>query len=81
MCTAEEGKLAGGPGGRKGWSRRQAERAAEMLQAIHTSRKQEEIKRQSTEGEREREEHASQREGVRGIEGIKNKENRKLENM
>lgn len=44
MCTAEEEKLAGEPGGRKGWSRRQAERAAEMPPAI-CNRKREEIKR------------------------------------
>lgn len=49
LCTAGEEKLAGEPGGRKGWSRRQAERAAETAPAIHTTRK-EEIKR-----ERERE--------------------------
>lgn len=49
LCTAGEEKLAGEPGGRKGWSRRQAERAAEMPPAIHTTRKKEEIKRQSTE--------------------------------
>lgn len=53
MCTAGEEKLAGEPGGRKGWSRRQAERAAEMPPAKHTTRKREEIKRQSTERERE----------------------------
>lgn len=47
MCTAGEEKLAGEPGGRKGWSRRQAERAAEMPPAMHTTRKREEIKRQS----------------------------------
>lgn len=39
LCTAGEEKLAGEPGGRKGWSRRQAERAAEMPPAIHTTRK------------------------------------------
>lgn len=36
MYTAGEEKLAGEPGGRWGWSRRQAERAAEMPPAIHT---------------------------------------------
>lgn len=61
MCTAGEEKLAGEPGGRKGWSRRQAERAAEMPPAIHTAKKWEEIKRQST----ERVEQASETEGVR----------------
>lgn len=45
MCTAGEERQAGGPGGRKGWSRRQAERAAEMPPAIHASRKRKEIKR------------------------------------
>lgn len=49
LCTAGEEKLAGEPGGRKGWSRRQAERAAETPPAIHTTRKKEEIKRQSKE--------------------------------
>lgn len=49
LCTAGEEKLAGEPGGRKDWSRRQAEKAAEMPPAIHTTREREEIKRQSTE--------------------------------
>lgn len=49
LCTAGEEKLAGEPGGRKGWSRRQAERAAETPPAIHTTRNREEIKRQSIE--------------------------------
>lgn len=44
LCTAGEEKLAGEPGGRKGWSRRQAERAAETPPAIHT-KKRDEIKR------------------------------------
>lgn len=35
MCTGEE-KLAGEPGGRKGWRRRQAERAAETPPAVFT---------------------------------------------
>lgn len=39
LCTGEE-KLAGEPGGRKDWSRRQAERAAETPPAVHTSRGQ-----------------------------------------
>lgn len=39
LCTAGEEKLAGEPGGRKGWSRRQAERAGEMLPAINTTEK------------------------------------------
>jgi len=34
LCTAGEEKLAGEPGGRKDWSRRQAERAAETPPAI-----------------------------------------------
>lgn len=33
LCTGEE-KLAGEPGGRKDWSRRQAERAAETPPAV-----------------------------------------------
>lgn len=45
MCTAGEEKLAGEPGGRKGWSRRQAERAAEKPPAKQTTRNWEEIKR------------------------------------
>lgn len=49
LCTAGEEKLAGEPGGRKGWSKRQAERAAEMPPAEQTTRKEEEFKRQSTE--------------------------------
>lgn len=53
LCTAGEEKLAGEPGGRKDWSRRQAERAAEMPPATHTTRKKrEETKSQSTERER-----------------------------
>lgn len=47
LCTAGEEKLAGEPGGRKGWSRRQAERAAEMPPAKHNTRKEEEKKRQN----------------------------------
>lgn len=39
MCTAGEEKVAGEPGGRKGWSRRQAERAAETPPAIHTRKR------------------------------------------
>lgn len=45
MCTAGEEKLAGEPGGRKGWSRRQAERAAEKPPAKQSTRNCEEIKR------------------------------------
>lgn len=44
-CTAGEEKLAGEPGGRKDWSRRQAERAAETPPATAPA----EIKRQSRE--------------------------------
>lgn len=40
-CTAGEEKLAGEPGGRKDWSRRQAERAAETPPATHTTRNKE----------------------------------------
>ncbi len=61
LCTAGEEKLAGEPGGRKGWSRRQAERAAEMPPAINIAREEEEIKRQSI----ERVEQASETEGVK----------------
>lgn len=50
LCTAGEEILAGEPGGRKGWSRRQAERAAETPLAIHTIRKGEEIKGGGSEG-------------------------------
>ena len=50
LCTAGEEKLAGEPGGRKGWSRRQAERAAETPPAIHT-REREEVKKQSIKSE------------------------------
>lgn len=39
LCTAGEEKLVGEPGGRKDWSRRQAERAAETPPAINTTRK------------------------------------------
>lgn len=41
LCTAGEEKLAGEPGGRKGWSKRQAERAAEMPPAKHTTKQEE----------------------------------------
>lgn len=47
LCTAGEEKLAGEPGGRKDWSRRQSERAAEMPPAIHTTRKRESIEKWS----------------------------------
>lgn len=46
LCTAGEEKLAGEPGGRKGWSRRQAERAAETPPAIHNTRKRQSIERE-----------------------------------
>lgn len=36
LCTAGEEKLAGEPGGRKGWRRRQAESAAKMPPATRT---------------------------------------------
>lgn len=39
MCTVEEEKLAGEPGDRKGWSRRQVEKAVEMPLAIHTRKR------------------------------------------
>jgi len=53
LCTAGEEKLAGEPGGRRGWSRKQAERAAEWPPATHITREREEIKRQSRERGRE----------------------------
>lgn len=65
LCTAGEEILAGEPGGRKGWSRRQAERAAETPLAVHTIRKGEEIKMYSIQRERER---ASEREKERARE-------------
>lgn len=49
LCTVGKEKLAGEPVGMKGWSRRLAERAAEMSPALYTTRKEEEIKRQSAE--------------------------------
>ena len=55
LCTAGEEKLAGEPGGRKGWRRRQAESAAKMPPATRTP---------PNICEREREIHASDREGV-----------------
>lgn len=38
LCTAEEEKLAGGPGDRKGWSRRQVEKVVETPLAIDTGK-------------------------------------------
>lgn len=61
LCTAGEEKLAGEPGGRKGWRRRQAESAAKMPLAKRTPPNIWERKR---ERDREREIHASDREGV-----------------
>lgn len=52
LCTAGEEKLAGEPGGRRGWSRRQAERAVETPPATHT-RKKEQVYRQRKKGREE----------------------------
>lgn len=53
LCTAGEEKLAGEPGGRKGWRRRQAESAAKMPPAKRTPPNIWERKRER-DGDRER---------------------------